>query len=140
MQRLSLGRAVLRVPELAPMRDFCRTVLGLPLLLQSSSTVIFELGSDARGHAQVLMLIAGDGVDAPQTLALEVAETQFPATCEHLRRHGATLFESEHSSSPGCAWRILSCQAPGGHRLQVVSIDPSRCHPVIDRYRDASGH
>ncbi len=130
MQRLSLGKPVLRVKDLAAMREFFTGVLRLPLLLQSATTAVFELGSDTRGHTQVLMLVSGDGADAPQQLTLEVSDEQFPATCEHLRAQGAALFESDNSSAPGCAWRILACQAPEGHRLQVVSIDPGRCAPV----------
>ncbi|WP_136068341.1 VOC family protein [Modicisalibacter radicis] len=130
MQRLSLGKSVLRVKDLAAMREFFTHVLRLPMLLQSTTTAVFELGTDIRGHTQVLMLISGDGADAPQHLTLEVSDDQFPATCEHLRAQGAALFESDNSSAPGCAWRILACQAPEGHRLQVVSIDPGRCAPA----------
>jgi len=130
MQRLSLDRAVLRVRDLAAMRAFCCDVLRLPLLLSSATTATFELGSDARDHTQVLLLIADDASDAPRRLTLEVSDDEFPALCRHLRRHGAQLYESENSSAPGCAWRVLSCPAPGGHRLQVVSIDPRRCAPT----------
>ncbi|HET8791657.1 MAG TPA: VOC family protein, partial [Modicisalibacter sp.] len=129
--RLSLNSAVIRVRDLAVMQTFCSEVLGLPLLLSATSAATFELGSDARGHSQVLMLIAGDGVDAPNRLTLEISDDDFPAICRQLRRHGATLYESENSSARGCAWRVLSCQAPEGHHLQVVSIDPRRCAPTL---------
>lgn len=130
MQRLSLDTSVLRVRELSAMRDFCREVLQLPLLLETAASVTFELGSDARGHTQVLMLLADAEADAPRHLTLEVSRDDFPATCRHLRTKGALLFQSENSSAPGCAWRILTCQAPEGHRLIVVGIDPERCMPT----------
>ena len=130
MQRLSLDRAVIRVHDLAAMQTFCSEALGLPLLLSSMTSATFELGSDARGYTQVLMLIAGDGVDASNRLTLEVSDADFPAICRQLRRHGAKLYESENSSAPGCAWRVLICQSPEGHRLQVVSIAPRRCAPA----------
>ncbi|SDM12184.1 hypothetical protein SAMN05661010_03408 [Modicisalibacter muralis] len=130
MQRLSLDKAVMRVRDLVAMQAFCSEVVGLPLLLSSTRSATFELGSDARGHTQVLMLIVGDGVDAPQRLTLETSDDDFPAVCRRLHRHGARLFESENSSAPGCAWRVLSCQAPEGHQLNVVSIDPRRCAPT----------
>lgn len=135
MQRLSLDKAVIRVRDLAAMQTFCNEVLDLPLLLSSTTSATFELGSDARGYTQVLMLIAGDGVDAPSRLTLEISDDDFPAICRQLRQHGAKLHESENSSAPGCAWRILSCQAPEGHHLHVVSIDPRRCAPTALRNR-----
>lgn len=131
MQRLSLDTSVLRVCDLDAMRDFCSEALHLPLLLDAADSAIFELGTDTRGHTQVLMLQRSAIADAPRRLTLEVADEDFPATCRHLSRYGARLFQSENSSAPGCAWRILTCPAPEGHLLLVVSIDPRRCAPTV---------
>lgn len=127
MQRLSLDRAVLQVRDLDAMVRFCFDVLALPLLLRTSNGATFELGTDERGYTQILMLLAADDPSPPRRMTLEVSDTEFPTTCDHLRRHGATLFESEGSSAPGCAWRVLHCRMPEGHHLQVISIDPRRC-------------
>ncbi|MEC9482719.1 MAG: hypothetical protein UMU75_05245 [Halomonas sp.] len=130
MQRLSLDRGVLKVRDLAGMKVFCSDVLRLPLILASPTTALFELGTDSRGHSQVMMLIADAQGEPPRPLSLEVNEAEFPDICHRLCQHGARLFQSENSSAPGCAWRILSCAAPEGHRLIVVSIDPMRCRPA----------
>ncbi|GKW49388.1 hypothetical protein [Halomonas sp. NCCP-2165] len=127
MQRLSLEEAVLRLRELGPMEQFCTKVLRLPLILRTARSAIFELGSDERGHTQVLMLLEDTPEASPRELTLEVSEDEFPAACGQLTRHGARLFESEGSYAPGCAWRILYCPLPEGHRLRVISIDPRRC-------------
>ncbi|GEK48079.1 hypothetical protein PRZ61_17800 [Halomonas pacifica] len=129
MQRLSLEDAVLRLRELGPMEQFCTKVLRLPLILRTARSAIFALGSDERGHTQVLMLLEDTPEASPRELTLEVSEDEFPAACGQLTRHGARLFESEGSYAPGCAWRILHCSLPEGHRLRVISIDPRRCAP-----------
>ncbi|WP_148255239.1 hypothetical protein [Aidingimonas lacisalsi] len=134
MQRLSLDRAVLQVRDLGTMVHFCRDILALPLLLLTDTGATFELGTDERGHTQVLMLLASETSSEPRRMTLEVADSEFPSTCAHLRRHGASLFESEGSSAPGCAWRVLHCNMPEGHQLQVVAIDPSRCAPTSPQY------
>ncbi|SHF65535.1 hypothetical protein SAMN02745148_03212 [Modicisalibacter ilicicola DSM 19980] len=127
MQRLSLDKAVIRVRDIARMCRFCDEVLGLPLLLGTPASAIFELGTDARGHTQVVMLIASDLPEAPRHLMLEASAMEFAGTCPKLCRHGARLFDDRTRSAPDCGWRILSCTIPEGHRLQVVSIDPGRC-------------
>lgn len=134
MQRLSLDKAVLQVRDLDAMARFCREVLALRQLLRTANGATFELGIDERGHTQVLMLLAADAPSAPRRMTLEVTDEEFPATCEQLRQHGATLFESEGSSAPGCAWRVLHCRMPEGHHLQVISIDPRRCAPFSSRF------
>ncbi|GHC37112.1 VOC family protein [Aidingimonas halophila] len=133
MQRLSLDRAVLHVRDLDRMVAFCHEVLALPLLLHTPWGATFEVGTDERDHTQVLMLLADETPSEPRQMTLEVADNEFQATCEHLRHHGATLFESEGSSAPGCAWRVLYCSMPEGHQLQVVTIDPRRCAPTSTR-------
>jgi hypothetical protein len=130
MQRLSLDTGILRVRDLSAMKAFCIDMLRLPVLLETATAVTFELGMDARGHTQVFMLLADEHADTPRRLTLEVSDKEFPPLCEHLRQRGAHLFQSEDSSAPGCAWRILSCNAPEGHRLIVVGIDPTRCAPT----------
>ncbi|GGY03588.1 hypothetical protein GCM10007160_34210 [Litchfieldella qijiaojingensis] len=140
MQRLSLDRAVLQVHDLDAMARFCSEVLVLPLLLRTTTGATFELGTDEDGHTQVMMLLAADQPSPPRRMTLEVSDAEFPATCEHLRRHGATLFESEGSSAPGCAWRVLHCQMPEGHHLQVISIDPRRCAPPTPRFAISQDH
>ncbi|MCG7601883.1 hypothetical protein MHM84_19235 [Halomonas sp. McH1-25] len=130
MQRLSLDTGILRVRDLDAMKAFCIDMLRLPVLLETATSVTFELGTDARGQTQVFMLLSDDHADAPRRLTLEVSDQEFSPLCEHLRQRGAHLFQSEDSSAPGCAWRILSCNAPEGHRLIVVGIDPTRCAPT----------
>lgn len=130
MQRLSLERAVVQVRDLDAMVTFCTDILALPLLLKTASGATFELGTDEHGHTQVLMLLASDMPSTPQRMTLEVNADEFPETCARLTHHGAHLFESEGSSAPGCAWRVLRCKMPEGHHLQVVAIDPSRCAPT----------
>lgn len=130
MQRLSLDTGTLRVRDLNAMKAFCIDMLRLPVLLETAASVTFELDRDSRGCSQVFMLLADEHADTPRRLALEVSDTEFPPLCEHLRQRGAHLFQSEDSSAPGCAWRILSCNAPEGHRLIVIGIDPTRCAPT----------
>ncbi|MFC3284206.1 VOC family protein [Litchfieldella rifensis] len=130
MQRLSLDKAVFEVRDLDAMQRFCQEVLNLVLLLRTPRGATFELGADEYGHTQVLMLLAAERPSPPRRMTLEVTDEEFPGVCERLRRHGATLFESEGSSAPGCAWRVLHCEMPEGHHLQVISIDPRRCAPA----------
>lgn len=140
MQRLSLDRAVLEVKDMEAMSRFCRDVLALRPLVHTKTGATFELGTDARGHTQVVMLLASDTSTPPRRMTLEVTDEEFPATCQQLRNHGATLFESEGSSAPGCALRVIHCQMPEGHHLQVISIDPRRCapsHPSLSAPRQA---
>lgn len=131
MQRLSLDKATLRVRDL----DALTLAFGelLPLLIATPTGAIFELGSDARGHTQVLMLVKSATPSPPRRMTLEVPDADFPALCERLTARGARLYQSQGSSSPGCAWRVLSCPLPEGHHLQVVTIDPRRCAPVSIR-------
>ncbi len=129
MQRLSLDTGILRVRNLAAMKAFWVDMLRLPVLVETDSAVTFELGMDTRGHTQVFMLLADEQADTPRHLTLEVTDREFPIFCEHLRQRGAHLFQSEDSSAPGCGWRILCCNAPEGHRLIIIGIDPTRCAP-----------
>lgn len=130
MQRLSLDASILRVQDLNTMKAFWADMLRLPVLLETATSVTFELGTDARGQTQVFMLLADEPADTPRRLTLEVSDKEFPPLCEHLRQRGAYLFQSKGSNAPGCAWRILSCNAPEGHRLVIVGIDPTRCAPT----------
>lgn len=128
MQRLSLDKSTLRVRDL----DALTQVFGelLPLLIATPTGAVFELGSDARGHTQVLMLVKSETPSLPRRMTLEIPDADFPALCERMTARGARLYQSQGSSSPGCAWRVLSCPLPEGHHLQVVTIDPRRCAPV----------
>ncbi|MCH4564476.1 MULTISPECIES: VOC family protein [Halomonas] len=139
MQRLSLDRAVLEVRDLDAMQRFCEEVLRLPRLVRSATGATFELGRDAGGNVQVMMLIAAETPSPPRRLTLEVSGEEFPATCAQLLAHGARLFESEGSAARGCAWRVLHCRMPEGHHLQVVAIDPSRCAPDSPQYAEHEG-
>ncbi|MGB8714555.1 MAG: hypothetical protein WCD50_15705 [Onishia taeanensis] len=131
MQRLSLDKATLRVCDLDALTQVFAELL--PLLLATPTGAVFELGSDARGHTQVLMLVKGATPSLPRRMTLEVPDADFAALCERMTSRGARLYQSQGSSSPGCAWRVLSCPLPEGHHLQVVTIDPRRCAPVSIR-------
>ena len=128
MQRLSLDKATLRVRDLDAQLPIFRELL--PLLVATPTGAVFELGTDARGHTQVLMLVKSDTPSSPRRMTLEVADGDFPPVCERLIALGARLYQSQGSSAPGCAWRVLSCPLPEGHHLQVVTIDPRRCAPA----------
>ncbi|WP_136255892.1 VOC family protein [Onishia niordana] len=128
MQRLSLDKATLRVRDIDAQVHVFREVL--PLLLATPTGAVFELGTDVRGNTQVLMLVKSDNPSPPRRMALEVPNTDFARLCERLIAHGAHLYQSQGSSAPGCAWRVLSCPLPEGHYLQILAIDPSRCAPT----------
>lgn len=128
MQRLSLDKATLRVRDLDAQIQVFRELL--PLLLATPTGAVFELGTDDRGHTQVLMLVQSDTPSSPRRMTLEVPDADFPLLCQRLTARGARLYQSQGSSAPGCAWRVLSCPLPEGHYLQVVTIDPRRCAPV----------
>ncbi|MGO2415942.1 MAG: hypothetical protein ACTH7H_09265 [Cobetia crustatorum] len=133
IQRLSLHPAILEVRDLEASCRFFSEALALPLLLRSSSSATFELSHTRDHHTSVLML--QDSAEHPDSrkLTLEIDRDDFAHVSQTLQAYGGHLMESHGSSSPGCAWQVLDCVLPDGHRLRVVSINPERCAPMINR-------
>ncbi|MGQ7249081.1 hypothetical protein ACUN9Y_17345 [Halomonas sp. V046] len=136
MQWLSLEPAVLEVKDLGAMAEAVERLLGLKRLVTTPTGVTFELAASHRASAgnppQVMMLVAGVGPYPPRTLSLEVDSRDYATLRQRLITaeepgNGVTSWESDNSLSPGCAWRVIWCRLPEGHRLRIAAIDPRRC-------------
>ena len=86
MQHLSLEPGALEVSDLAGMRRFFETTLGLRVLVASDTGVTLELGGGE--NTQVLMLLASHTPTPPRTLNLEVDAASFPALRRRLEDCG----------------------------------------------------
>lgn len=133
IQRLSLHPAILEVRDLDAACRFFNEALALPLLLRNTTSATLELNHAHDGLTSVLMLQLSAEHPDSRKLTLEIDRDDFDHFSGLLQAHGALLTESHGSSSPGCAWQVLDCVLPDGHRLRVVSINPERCTPLISR-------
>ncbi|AOM01173.1 VOC family protein [Cobetia marina] len=133
IQRLSLHPAILEVRDLEAACRFFQETLALPTLLRNATSATLELHHAPDGQTSVLLLQLSAEQPDSRKLTLEVDRDDFPHVRYLLQAHGAHLMESHGSSAPGCAWQVLDCVLPDGHRLRVVSINPERCAPVISR-------
>ena len=130
MQHLSLEPGALEVSDLAGMRRFFETALGLRVLVASDTGVTLELGGGE--NTQVLMLLASHTPTPPRTLNLEVDAASFPTLRRRLEDCGhecgfVQSWEGDNSTSRQCAFRVVLCRMPEGHWLRLTAIDPARC-------------
>ncbi|MBR9753473.1 hypothetical protein [Cobetia amphilecti] len=133
IQRLSLHPAILEVRDLDAACRFFTETLALPILLRNATSATLELNHRRDKQTSVLLLQRSAEQPDSRQLTLEIERTDFARFRDQWQAQGAHLIESHGSSAPGCAWQVLDCMLPDGHRLRVVSINPERCAPTISR-------
>jgi catechol-2,3-dioxygenase len=127
MKIRALGEVALRVNDLAGMRRFYETVLGLEPLGVFEHAVFYRLAPGHGGHTQVFVLFdRGVPVRAQASTVDHIAFTidlsEFQAERSRLEALG---LKSELANHAWVHWRSLYLRDPEGNEVELVCYDPT---------------
>ena len=134
----ALGEIAIRCNNVATMRAFYETVIGLPLLaVRPSGIVFFRISDGHAGHTCVLALFPSDvefgenkGRIQPNHsglhhFALSIDYGEQAAAMLHFDRNGIAYRVEEF---PWIGWRGLFLTDPEGNTVELVAADPDGPH------------
>jgi len=123
----SLGEMALRVNDLRRMKRFYQDVLGLDVLGESATAVLFRIADDYGGHTQVLALFdRSRPVDQERStvdhIAFTIALADYESERKRLEGLGLPVEVTDHA---WVKWRSLYFHDPEGNQVEFVCFDPS---------------
>lgn len=127
-----LGEIAIACADVSAMRAFYETVIGLPLLAERPSGIVFlNIGEGHAGHTTVLALFpTGSGASpTPSSLhhfALTLNYDEQAAAIAHFERHGISHRIEEF---PWIGWRGVFVSDPEGNTVELVAADPAGPRP-----------
>lgn len=123
----ALGEVALRVNDLAAMRRFYETVLGLEALGSSEDAVLYRVAPGYGGHTQIFGLFArgvavSSNLSTVDHIAFTVDVKDFGSERTRLEALGLTVKLADH---PWVHWRSLYVHDPEGNEIELVCYDPN---------------
>jgi catechol-2,3-dioxygenase len=123
----ALGEVALRVNDLAAMRQFYESVLGLEPLRVFDHAVFYHIAPGHDGHTQVFVLFArGVPVSVQAStvdhIAFTIDRKDFERERSRLEGLGLQVEFSEHA---WVHWRSLYVRDPEGNEIELVCYDPT---------------
>jgi catechol 2,3-dioxygenase-like lactoylglutathione lyase family enzyme len=130
-----LGETVLRVKDLARMKDFYERVIGLELMKEFDGIAFFRIADGYGGHTQILGMFAESRpVPIPQArrqpvaavatslhhFAFEIDRAHYNEELTRLRALGLTVTTAVHG---WCHWRSIYVLDPEENIIELVCFD-----------------
>ncbi len=130
-----LGETVLRVKDLARMKEFYARVIGLELMKEFDDIAFFRIADGYGGHTQILGMFAEtqpvpipqtprQAVAAPATplhhFAFEIDRAHYDEELARLRGLGLSVTTALH---PWCHWRSVYVLDPEDNIVELVCFD-----------------